>query len=80
MLTRYSKTITLNDTNLNGIVELLKHEIEEKEGLPVNTQRLIFAGKQLEDGKTLNDYGISPGSTLHLVIRLLGGLSSKGTK
>ena len=68
------KTMTIDGCCSHWRVEDLKAQIQEKEGIACDQQRLIYGGTQLEEGRTLGYYKIAQESTLHLVLRLRGGM------
>ncbi|KAI9016208.1 ubiquitin-related domain-containing protein [Hyaloraphidium curvatum] len=68
------KSIGFNVDLAKDTVTDLKRMIDKREGIPVEQQRLIYGGKQVQDNVMLADYGVLKESTLHLVLRLKGGL------
>ena len=67
------KTIILDGCHLDDTVTNIKERLQEKECIPIDQQRLIFAGKHLKNDHKLSDYNVETESTLHLILRLRGG-------
>ncbi|EEU40028.1 ubiquitin, partial [Fusarium vanettenii 77-13-4] len=73
VISRSGKKVILEQMSSSDTVLNLKLRIREEEGTQIHRQRLIFNGKQLEDERTLSDYSIGKGETVHMVMQLTGG-------
>jgi len=70
--TLQGQTITV-DVNADDTIDAVKRKIQAKENLPAVDQRLVYAGKSLDDQRTLSDYNVQDSATMHLLLRLKGG-------
>jgi len=61
------------DADPSDTITTLKEKIAQKHNLPAGEQRLVYSGKQLEESRTLSDYNLQSGATLHMLMRLVGG-------
>ena len=66
------RTVVVN-VDKDDDINVLKQKLNDEEGIPPQEQRLVFGGKELKPGKTFDDYNITKNSTVHLVLRLVGG-------
>jgi len=71
--TLQGQTITV-DVNADDTIDAVKRKIQAKENLPAVDQRLVYAGKSLDDQRTLSDYNVQDSATMHLLLRLKGGM------
>ena len=67
-----NRTITVEVSD-DETVTSLKQKLQDKEGIPANQQRLVFGGKQMQDGRSLSDYAVTKEATIYLVLKLVGG-------
>ena len=70
ILTLTGKRLNFDFEAQEATIDAVKEAVLSREGIPLETQRLIYKGKQLEDGLTIGDYNIDNGMELHLILRM----------